>query len=118
MRKRRLAWSYRSERGLWEAASPRRRWICFNAVGRGSSTLYVVAASGGQWVRISEERMGHAALVRRPNHLLRLATQLRIPQRVEGKVRSAEGWYLVARQVTSYESPSKDIRGWTSAQIA
>jgi WD40 repeat protein len=45
-----------SERMLFEGRfSPDDRWLCFNAVGRGSSTLFVVAASGGKWVRITEE---------------------------------------------------------------
>jgi Tol biopolymer transport system component len=45
-----------SERMLFEGRfSPDDRWLCFNAVGRGGSTLYVVPASGGQWVRITEE---------------------------------------------------------------
>ncbi len=44
------------ERMLFEGRfSPDDRWLCFNAVGRGGSTVYVVASSGGEWVRITEE---------------------------------------------------------------
>jgi Tol biopolymer transport system component/DNA-binding winged helix-turn-helix (wHTH) protein len=45
-----------AERMLFEGHfSPDDRWICFNAVGRGGSTVYVVGATGGKWVRITEE---------------------------------------------------------------
>ena len=45
---------------LWQARfSPDERWICFNAVNATrvvTSTIYVVGASGGDWIRITDEK--------------------------------------------------------------
>jgi Tol biopolymer transport system component len=44
---------------LWQPRfSPDERWVCFNAVpafGGESSAVYVVAATGGEWVRITDD---------------------------------------------------------------
>ncbi|MBK9316931.1 MAG: PD40 domain-containing protein [Acidobacteria bacterium] len=47
------------EDNLWQASfSPDDRWVSFNAVNKinmaGTSTIYVVPASGGNWIRITE----------------------------------------------------------------
>ena len=43
--------------GLYEAQfSPDGRWVCFNAVNNGQSTIYVASVKGGDWIPITQGR--------------------------------------------------------------